>query len=93
MSRASFNGTDVSIASQTPNGAMAVEQADLLKEAGLSLRCFVWVHARSEPDVNLCALLAAREVYATFDSVWDDGSENRKIIQRLESLISMDRIL
>lgn len=88
--------TGVAIAIHTPGGARAMDQANLLEAAGVSLSRFIWVHAQSESDLNVHKQLAARGVYIEYDSIRDNTSANQQTIKDINSLVAEgygDRIL
>ncbi|OPZ16619.1 MAG: hypothetical protein BWZ10_01391 [candidate division BRC1 bacterium ADurb.BinA364] len=61
--------TGAAIASHTPSGARAIEQADFLADSGARLNRFVWVHAQNEKDMAIHKALASRGVYIEYDAV------------------------
>jgi len=57
------------IASHTIGGKVARKEMDVLKEAGLDLHRFIWVHAQTESDRTVLEEAARRGAYLEFDSV------------------------
>jgi phosphotriesterase-related protein len=61
--------TGAVIASHTIGGKAARKEMDVLEEAGLDLRRFIWVHAQTEPDFSVLLESAKRGVYIELDTV------------------------
>ena len=61
--------TGLPIASHTGSGAAALEQLDLLEDAGVPRSAFIWVHAQSEPDETFHTRVATRGAWVEFDGI------------------------
>ncbi len=61
--------TGAVIASHTIGRRVAVQEMDVLAEAGLDLHRFIWVHAQTELDISLLKQAARRGAYLELDSV------------------------
>lgn len=61
--------TRMPIASHTGSGAAAIEELDLLEQAGVRLSAFIWVHAQSERDETFHARAARRGAWVEFDGI------------------------
>jgi phosphotriesterase-related protein len=61
--------TGAVIASHTIGGKVARKEMDVLEEAGLDLRRFIWVHAQTESDHAVLMEAAQRGAYLELDSV------------------------
>jgi phosphotriesterase-related protein len=61
--------TGAVIGSHTIGGTVAKKEMDVLEEAGLDLRRFIWIHAQSEPDVSQLEEAARRGAFVELDSV------------------------
>lgn len=61
--------TGAVIASHTIGGMVAKKEMDVLEDAGLDLRRFIWIHAQTEPDVSILKEAARRGAYVELDSV------------------------
>ena len=61
--------TRLPIASHTGSGAAALEQLDLLEQAGVPLSAFIWVHAQSERDQTFHTRAARRGAWVEFDGI------------------------
>jgi phosphotriesterase-related protein len=61
--------TGAVIASHTIGGKVAKVEMDVLEEAGLDLRRFIWVHAQTEPEITVLEEAARRGAYLELDSV------------------------
>jgi predicted metal-dependent phosphotriesterase family hydrolase len=61
--------TGLPIASHTTSGAAAMQQLDLLDDAGVSSPAFIWVHAHAERDSAFHARAATRGAWVEFDGI------------------------
>jgi len=68
--------TGAVIASHTIGGKLALEEMDILEEAGLSLDRFIWVHAHAEPDMDFHLKAAQRGAYVEFDGLGPETLED-----------------
>jgi phosphotriesterase-related protein len=84
--RASQN-TGAVIASHTIGGQVANKEMDVLEEAGLDLRRFIWVHAQTEPDLAVLAEAARRGAYLELDSVGAPYQSQEDLLDTAVSLI------
>ena len=83
--RASQN-TGAVIASHTIGGKVARKEMDVLEEAGLDLRRFIWIHGQTEPDVSILEEAARRGAYVELDSV---GAPHQSQSELLETIIAL----
>lgn len=68
--------TGAVIASHTIGGLRAMEEMDILQEAGLDLSRFIWVHANAEPDMDFHLQAAQRGAYVELDGLGPANLEN-----------------
>ena len=61
--------TGAAIGSHTVRGRVALEQVDLIEQAGYRAERFVWVHADNEPDMALHREAARRGAWIEYDHV------------------------
>jgi phosphotriesterase-related protein len=61
--------TGCAIASHTIGGKLALQEMDILEEAGLDLQRFIWVHAQTESDLSMLEEAARRGAFVELDSV------------------------
>jgi phosphotriesterase-related protein len=61
--------TGAVIASHTIGGLRAMEEMDILEEAGLALNRFIWVHANAETDMSYHLKAAQRGAYVELDGL------------------------
>jgi predicted metal-dependent phosphotriesterase family hydrolase len=61
--------TGLPIASHTTTGLAAMQQLDLLEQAGVPPAAFIWVHAQNERDVSFHLRAAERGAWVEFDAV------------------------
>lgn len=73
--------TGAAIGSHTVRGRVALEQLDVLEDAGLDPERFVWIHAQREPDVALHREAASRGAWLEYDGIgrgrMAQGSDDR----------------
>ena len=84
--RASQN-TGAVIASHTVGGKVAKKEMDVLEEAGLDLRRFIWIHAQTEPDISILEEAARRGAYVELDSVGAPYQSQTELLETAVSLI------
>jgi predicted metal-dependent phosphotriesterase family hydrolase len=76
----------LTIASHTPGGQAALEQLDLLEEAGVDAGAFVWMHAQAEPDPELIVLAGKRGAWLEFNGVGPASIRHHvSLIQRMRN--------
>lgn len=88
--------TGAVIASHTIGGRVAREEMDVLKEAGLDLHRFIWIHAQTEPDVAVLREAAQRGAYVELDSVGAPHQSQKELVETVLALIKdgyIDHIL
>ena len=88
--------TGAVIASHTIGGRVAREEMDVLKEAGLDLHRFIWIHAQTEPDVAVLREAAQRGAYVELDSVGAPHQSQKELVETVLALIEagyIDHIL
>jgi predicted metal-dependent phosphotriesterase family hydrolase len=61
--------TGLPIASHTSTGRAAMEELDLLDNAGVPLPAFIWVHAHNERDITFHTRAAKRGAWLEFDGI------------------------
>ena len=79
--------TDAVIASHTIGGRAAWQEMDILEQAGLNLRRFIWVHAQTEPDISILLEAAQRGAYIELDTVGAPFQSQPELLERVERLI------
>ena len=67
--------TGAVIASHTVGGKLAMEEMDILEEAGLRLDRFIWVHANTEADTDFHLKAAQRGAYVELDGLNPESIE------------------
>jgi phosphotriesterase-related protein len=75
------------IGSHTIGGAVARKELEVLEQAGLDLRRFIWIHAQTEPDLSLLKEAAQRGAYVELDSVGAPFQEQEALIEAVMTLI------
>jgi predicted metal-dependent phosphotriesterase family hydrolase len=61
--------TGLAIASHTSTGRAAMEELDLLDQAGVPASAFIWVHAHNERDTTFHVSAAKRGAWVEFDGI------------------------
>jgi len=79
--------TGAVIASHTVGGRVARKEMDILEEAGLDLRRFIWVHAQTEPDISILIDAARRGAYVELDSVGAPYQSQPELLETTLKLI------
>jgi phosphotriesterase-related protein len=86
--------TGLPIAAHTPDGVAALEEIDLLGEAGVPLSSFIWVHAQSEPDGALHQKAAARGAWVEFDGISPKSVERHvALVLEMRKAGRLDQVL
>ena len=78
--------TGAVIGSHTIGGKVAKKEMEVLEEAGLDLRRFIWIHAQTEPDISILEEAARRGAYVELDSV---GAPYQSQTELLETAIAL----
>lgn len=84
--RASQN-TGAVIGSHTIGGRIAKQEMDVLEEAGLDLRRFIWIHAQTEPDISKLEEAARRGAYVELDTVGAPYQSQAELLETAVALI------
>jgi phosphotriesterase-related protein len=79
--------TGAAIASHTIGGRAALEQLAILRDEGLNLDRFIWVHADSEPDLSYHAEVAAEGAYVEFDFIGQPNTDPHRTVDRILHLV------
>ena len=93
--RASQN-TGAVIGSHTIGGRIARQEMDILEEAGLNLGRFIWIHAQTEPDIEILVEAARRGAYVELDTVGAPFQAQEELVTKALALIEaefIDRLL
>lgn len=88
--------TGAVVASHTIGGRVARQAMDVLEQAGLDLRRFIWVHAQSETDLSVLEEAARRGAYLELDSIGAPYQSQEDLLETALSLIEAgfaDRLL
>ncbi len=88
--------TGAVIGSHTIGGRVARQEMDVLEEAGLDLGRFIWIHAQTEPDIEILKEAARRGAYVELDAVGAPFQSQPELITKLLALIEagfIDRLL
>jgi phosphotriesterase-related protein len=79
--------TGAVIASHTIGGALALQEMDILVEAGLDLHRFIWVHANAEPDPAYHLEAARRGAYVELDGLGSSDSSDEAHLRFTRHLV------
>ncbi len=86
--------TGLPIAAHTGDGVAALEEMDILEEAGVPLSAFIWVHAHSERDGARHRQAAARGAWVEFDGLAPDSVERHvALVMAMRTAGRLDRVL
>jgi phosphotriesterase-related protein len=78
--------TGLPIASHTTTGMAAIEELDLLEDAGVTLSAFIWVHAHAERDVTFHSRAARRGAWVEFDGISGTSvAQHVELVRRMKS--------
>jgi len=80
--------TGAAIAVHTIGGRIARQEMDVLEEAGLDLQRFIWVHAQTEPDLQVLVEAARRGAYVELDSVGAPFQRQEELLEAVSVLIA-----
>jgi phosphotriesterase-related protein len=79
--------TGAVIAIHTIGGKVAKQEMDILEEAGLDLRRYIWVHAQTEPDISILMDAARRGAYVELDTVGAPFQSQPELLEMTCALI------
>jgi phosphotriesterase-related protein len=79
--------TGAAIAVHTIGGKIAIQEMDVLEEAGLDLERFIWVHAQTEPDISVLKEAAQRGAYVELDTVGAQYQSQPELLEMALALI------
>ena len=86
--------TGLPIASHTTTGSAALQELDLLEQAGAPLSAFIWVHAHAERDVAWHLRAASRGAWIEFDGVAPDSVERHvDLVKRMKDNGRLGQVL
>jgi predicted metal-dependent phosphotriesterase family hydrolase len=86
--------TGLTIGAHTGDGAAAMQELDLIEKGGVSPGAFIWIHAQSEKNSELCVAAARRGCWVEFDGV-NSGSIERHVtlVKAMREAGKLDRVL
>src|SRR5215208_89193 len=84
--RASQN-TGAVIGSHTIGGRIARQEMDVLEEAGLNLGRFIWIHAQTEPDIEIIKEAVRRGAYVELDTVGAPFQSQQELVTKALALV------
>lgn len=86
--------TGLPVASHTGSGAAAMEEVDLLEQAGVAPSSFIWVHAQSERDGSYHERLARRGAWVEFDGVSPSTLDRHAdLVRHMKAAGLLERVL
>jgi phosphotriesterase-related protein len=86
--------TGLTICSHTGPALPAMEEIQLLKENGVDLSAFVWVHAQAEKDKSFHQKAAAQGAWISLDGIgWGDYENYADSISKLKDAGLLNRVL
>ncbi len=86
--------TGLTIGAHTGDGAAAMQELDLIEKQGVSPGAFIWIHAQSEKNSQICVAAARRGCWVEFDGV-NSGSIERHVtlVKAMREAGKLDRVL
>jgi phosphotriesterase-related protein len=72
--------TGAIVGSHTIGGKAARAELDILEAAGHNLNRFIWIHAHSEPDMNVHLEAARRGAWVEFDAIGANDSLDQQMV-------------
>lgn len=86
--------TALPIASHTSTGRAAMEELDLLEQAGVAASAFIWVHAHNERDMAFHTRAAKRGAWVEFDGVAPATvARHVELVRAMKDERLLDRVL
>ena len=86
--------TALPIASHTGTGRAALEQLDILDDAGVRPSAFIWVHAHSEKDGSFHTRVAKRGAWVEFDGISDaSAARHVELVKGMKEQSLLHRVL
>jgi predicted metal-dependent phosphotriesterase family hydrolase len=86
--------TGLTIAGHTGDGQAALQQVDILKQAGVSPSAWIWVHAQSEKNPEIHLQVARSGAWVEFDGVGDSSIEQHvELVQNMKRAGLLGRVL
>jgi|SRR5215510_4907766 len=86
--------TGLTIGAHTGDGVAAIQEIDLLEKQGVSPAAFIWIHAQSEKNSQICIDAARRGCWVEFDGI-NTGSIERhvKLVQTMRDAGLLGQVL
>ena len=82
------------IAAHTGDGVAALEELDLIEQAGVPLSAFIWVHAHGEMDTSRHVRAAARGAWVEFDGIGPKSVDRHvALVLGMRAAGHLDRVL
>ncbi len=86
--------TGLTIASHTGDSVAALDQLDVLKDAGVSPSAWIWVHARKEPGSDALLKASGEGAWVEFDSIAPGRiSQNVELVLAMKQANLLNRVL
>jgi predicted metal-dependent phosphotriesterase family hydrolase len=86
--------TGLTIGAHTAGGAAVMQELDLIEKHGVSPEAFIWIHAQSEKDAQLCVEAARRGCWVEFDGVNSKSIERHvMLVKAVREAGMLDRVL
>ncbi len=79
--------TNATIGSHTIRGLVVRDQLDIIEEAGYTPQRFIWIHAQSEPRLELHLEMARRGAWIEYDAIGSPGSDDDFYIQLIQRVL------
>lgn len=76
--------TGAIIGSHTVRGRVALEQMDILEDAGYTAERFIWIHTQNEPEVSLHLEAARRGAWIEYDAIGSPSISDERFIEHVQ---------
>jgi predicted metal-dependent phosphotriesterase family hydrolase len=86
--------TGLTIGAHTAGGVAVMQELDLIEKHGVSPGAFIWIHAQSEKNSQVCVEAARRGCWVEFDGI-NSGSIERhvELVKTMREAGMLDRVL
>ncbi|WP_295120540.1 hypothetical protein [uncultured Chitinophaga sp.] len=86
--------TGLPVGIHTGNGTAALEEAGVLKETGVPLDAFIWIHAQNEKDLSFHERLAHAGAWISFDGISKTAANDYlAMLKHMKQHSLMDNVL
>jgi phosphotriesterase-related protein len=84
---AAGGSTGAVIGSHTVRGRVALDQLDIIEQAGYDPARFIWIHAQNEPDLDLHTAIARRGAWVEYDAIGSSPESDGAYIKHIHRML------